>query len=319
MTNQNYDRIIVCGSVAYDEIMDFPKQFVNYFDPTKLHQINVSFVVNRLEKQLGGTGTNIAYNLSLLSSKSVKLLAAVGRDGNDFIRFLQTNTLDTDGIIIDESLYTATGKVITDIKDNQIWGFYYGALEKAKNIDFRKHITQKSLVIVSATHPEAFVYFQNSAIQLKLDYLYDPGMTLTWIKKNDLIDGIINCCWLVGNDYEITHILQFTGLKIAELIKKNIAVITTMGEKGVKYQDKDDNFFVQAFLVKEVLDPTGAGDAWRAGFIAAIVEGYEIKEALKQGNALASFVVEKYGTVNHKPTREEIKDRVSYLKTVISY
>ncbi|HLL60318.1 MAG TPA: hypothetical protein VK338_01250, partial [Candidatus Nitrosocosmicus sp.] len=135
MKERKYSNIIVTGSVAYDEILDFPKEFKDFFQPDKLHNINVSFVVDRLEKQLGGTATNIAYNLSILASLPIKLLAGLGKDNRDFITFFKENNIATEGILIDENLYTATGKVITDIKDNQIWGFYYGACAKGKDIE----------------------------------------------------------------------------------------------------------------------------------------------------------------------------------------
>ena len=119
----NYRNVYITGSIAYDTIMNFPNKFQDYFHSEKLHQINVSFVVNKLEKQLGGTATNIAYNAALiLNEKSkIKLLGSIGKDGKDFINFFKKNKADTSGIIVDKVLYTSAGSVITDTKNNQIW------------------------------------------------------------------------------------------------------------------------------------------------------------------------------------------------------
>ncbi|MDO8497637.1 MAG: PfkB family carbohydrate kinase [bacterium] len=308
--NHQYNSIIVTGSVAYDEIMDFPSQFVEYLQPDKLHQINVSFVVDRLEKQLGGTATNISYNLSLVTNKKIILLTSIGKDGKEFLRFFKSRKINTEGVLIDKKLYTATGKVITDIKDNQIWGFYYGASVKAKYIDVTKFNTHTSVMIISANHSEAFLHFQKEAISLHIPYLYDPGMGITWIKEKDLIEGILHSRWLVGNDYEISNICKKIKMTVADLVKKNIIVITTLGEKGVLYQEKNNKIEVPGYKVSKTVDPTGAGDAWRAGFLGSLADGRSIKESLAYANALASFAVEKYGTVNHRPTRKQIEQRV---------
>lgn len=186
MNTKRYTSIAGTGSVAFDEIMDFPGQFVEYFHPEKLHQINVSFVVNRLEKQLGGIATNISYNASLFTKKPVKILSSVGRDGQPFVDFYISRGIDVTGLLQDDELYTSTGKVITDRKDNQIWGFYYGALEKAKKIDWGKHIDKDTLVVVSPTHVDAFLGVQHHVIKHAIDYIYDPGMAITWIDEKDL-------------------------------------------------------------------------------------------------------------------------------------
>ena len=308
-----YSSVIVTGSVAFDEIMDFPGQFADHFHPEKLHQINVSFVVDRLNKQLGGIATNIAYNLSLTTKVPVKVLAAVGSDGRDFLNFFQKNGIETDGIIVDNDLFTATGKVMTDTRDNQIWAYYYGASAKGKNIDLKKYSDKKSLVIISAVHNDSFLHFQKQAIELHLPYLYDPGMSLTWISNKDLQQGIANCRWLVGNDYEIAQILKRIRKTINKLTDYGLQIITTLGERGVVYQSKNENCHVIGYKVQDVIDPTGAGDAWRGGFIAGIVNGLSTVDSLKLGNALASFAVEQYGTVNHRPTMKQIYERARML------
>jgi len=317
-----YSSVIVTGSVAYDEIMVFPGKFIDYFQPEKLHQINVSFVVDKLEKQLGGTGLNITYNIKHLTvNKKIVLLASVGKDSQPIMDFCGKNKIATGGILIDKELFTATGKVITDLKDNQIWGYYYGASANAGQLDLKKYADKNSLVIISANHPEGFLHFQSQAIESGLDYFYDPGMSLTWIKKEDLYEGVMNCKWLAGNDYEMGRIIKILEISYSLLEKKGINVITTLGEQGVEYYGKvgaNLNSPIQKIKISayktKVVDPTGAGDAWRGGFIAGIIDGKSIVESLKLGNVMASFAIEKYGTVNHQPTLAQINKRLSKLK-----
>jgi len=335
----NYKNVYITGSIAYDTIMNFPHEFQNYFHPEKLHQINVSFVVDKLEKQLGGTATNIAYNIKranveTLGRSNVFLLGSIGKDGKDFLNFFKKNKIDADGVIIDKKLYTSAGSVITDTKNNQIWGFYYGASEKIPYIDFKKLNKETDLLVISANHQNSFLYFQREAIKNKIPYFYDPGMTLTWIKDKDLKEGVMNCRYLVGNDYEIAMILKRAGKTIGQLADSGIRIITTMGGGGVEFEERLESSKVQkfksinfktlkpfnlktikipAFKVKKMVDPTGAGDAWRGGFIAGLLMGNSTKDCLKLGNVMASFAIEKYGTVNNRPTRKEIEERIKKI------
>ncbi|VVA44409.1 PfkB domain protein [Candidatus Roizmanbacteria bacterium] len=339
-----YKNVFVTGSIAYDTIMNFPNEFQDYFHSEKLHQINVSFVVNKLEKQLGGTATNIAYNAALiLNEKSkIKLLGSIGKDGKDFINFFKKNKADTSGIIVDKVLYTSAGSVITDTKNNQIWGFYYGAAEKIPYIDFKIINRETDLLVISANHKNSFLYFQSEAIKNKVLYFYDPGMTLTWITDKDLKEGVMNCRYLVGNDYEIAMITKRLKKTVKEIAKHGVNVITTLGEKGVEYYNgvipvktgnhgnfrldslrslpstpigggNDNILLIPGFKVAKMVDPTGAGDAWRGGFVAGLLMNHSIKDCLKLGNVMASFAIEKYGTVNHKPSKKEIEKRIKQL------
>lgn len=309
-----FTSIAVSGSIAFDEIMNFPKKFKDHFHRDKLHQINISFVVDRLEKNFGGTATNIAYNASKISKKKVSVLGAMGKDHNAITSFFNKHNIDFSGSIIDLNLYTSTGKVITDICDNQIWGYYYGAGIKGNKIQFSKYANKKTFFIISANHEKAFLHVQKYCIKNKRSYLYDPGMSLTFITNDDLAAGIKSSLYCVGNDYEIAQIEKRLGVKILDIMAENSGLITTLGAKGVKYESRSQEFIVQAYKSKSIKDPTGAGDAWRGGFIASLLDGRTIYESLKYGNALASFAIEKYGTVNHNPEMSDIAKRVKVIK-----
>jgi adenosine kinase len=311
-TLQNYTSIIVTGSIAYDDIMNFPGHFKDHFHPEKLHQINISFVVDEFVKHIGGTATNISYNIKQMTDKDVYVCGGIGRDHQQITDFYKKNNINTEGLFIDDKLFTATGKVITDQTDNQIWGYYYGACAKGDKVDFSK-LPKKSFGVVSANHPKAYFHAQNYFIKHNIPYLYDPGMALTFIKDNELLEGINHAMFLVGNDYEIAQIMRRLNKSVHDFIEKGIAVITTLGAEGVLYQDKEKELVIKSFPVKKIVDPTGAGDAWRGGFIGSLVEGREIEESLKVANALASFAVETAGTVNHVVSKKEVLERAKGL------
>jgi adenosine kinase len=311
---KKYTNILVTGSMGYDTIMDFPSRFKEHLLPEKLHQINVSFVVNRMERQLGGTATNIAHSLALYKKNKVKLLASVGKDGDLLLEYMKHNGIDVSGVLVDKTIFSANGTVITDQDDNQIWGFYYGACEAAKDINLDDYAGKDSLLIISANHPKAFMNFQKQAIKSKIDYMYDPGMTLSWNTAEDLSEGVYNCKWLVGNDYEIARICKILNTSVKKIVKKGIRVITTLGGEGVRYQDDKMEYFVPAIKVEKMIDPTGAGDAWRAGFVTGVVQQLSIEESLRLGNATASYAVEMYGTANHNPSETALQKRADSLK-----
>ncbi len=310
---KTYSNIIVTGSIARDEIMDFPDEFKNHFRPDKLHQINVSFVVDKLTRQLGGTATNIAYGIAYLGIKNVRIVGAVGRDHDDFFSFFKKHGIHTDGIRVSKDLYTSAGKVMTDKADNQIWSFYYGAAEEGKLINPSEYIAHDSLVVISANHRDSFLHFQNHVVEKNIDYLYDPGMALTWIEPDDLKNGMLNARWVVGNDYEVAKFFDITNMQKNELFDNNVALITTLGGEGVLYEDGNTTIRVSGIKLENPVDPTGAGDAWRAGFVSSIMKESSVKESLITANAFASFAVETYGTVNHAPTHDALQQRINIL------
>ncbi len=311
---KKYTNVLVTGSMGYDTIMNFPSCFKDHLLPEKLHQINVSFVVNGMERQFGGTATNIAYNFALFGGNNVKLLASVGKDGDLLLDYMKMKGVDISGVLVDKKIFSANGTVITDLDDNQIWGFFYGACELAKQINLDKYVDEGSILVISANHPDAFMNFQKQAIKKKIDYLYDPGMTLAWNNSKDLTEGVMHCKWLVGNDYEIARICKLLNMEVKDIIKKGIKVITTLGGEGVRYEDDKMEYYVPAVSSKKLVDPTGAGDAWRAGFLTGVMRELSIEESLRLGNAVASYAVGIVGTANHNPSEAAIQKRADELK-----
>ena len=313
MNQHTYNSVMVTGSIAYDEIMDFPGFFKDHFHPEKLHQINVSFVVDKLAKHLGGTATNIAFNASISTQSKVSVLSAMGKDHADITQMFDQKMIDYSGSIIDNELYTSTGKVITDKNNNQIWGYYYGAGIRGKDIDFKKYAEGNPIFVISANHADAFLHVQNFCIENKIPYLYDPGMSLTFISDTDLEEGIRSARFVVGNDYEIAQIERRLKISILNIIPNGAGLITTLGSKGIHFQSDTLDCAIGGYPIKSIIDPTGAGDAWRGGFVGGLLEGLALEESLKRGNALASFAIEHVGTINHSPSREDIQKRAQSL------
>jgi adenosine kinase len=262
-------------------------------------------------------------------------VGVVGKDGGELIEFFKKNSIDTSYVLEDNKLYTATGKVITDMNDNQIWGFYYGAcaIDPMKNSRLWTLDSKQDFWILSATHEKPFTSTLRHVIKNKLPYLFDPGMALTWIRDDLLKKGVMNAQYVIGNDYEIAMIEKRLGMKVDDLNKAGISVIITLGADGVRFNPTkksssysldsrlrgNDNtstgkqIIVKAVRLRKVVDPTGAGDAWRGGFVGALMAGKPMRECLVMGNVMASFAVESVGTVEYKANALEITKRIRTL------
>ncbi len=313
-----FNSLYITGSLAWDVIMNFPGEFKDHFHPEKLHNINISFAVNTLERRVGGTATDITYSaahvLNLFKFKvPVSIFGAIGKDGDEHLKLLRKLGVNVNNVLKDKKLYSATGSVITDKTDNQIWGFHYGASENAKNCTLPvANKTVRPLLVISANHPKGFLHFQSEAIKKHIPYLYDFGMSLTFISNEDLHRGVLNSWGVVGNDYEISMLCKRLGLTVTDILKENKIVITTLGAEGVWYQYKNEKVQLTSFKTN-LIDPTGAGDAWRGAFCAGLTMGYEVKHALALGNAVASFCIEHNGCISYTLKKKDLDIRVKSI------
>lgn len=317
-------KIIVTGSLAFDLIMNFPGKFGDHILPEKIHEINLSFLVEKLQKQYGGTAGNIAYNLALLGLRPT-VLATAGYDFAEYKSELEKVGVDTSMIDIIEAEPTASAFIFTDMVDNQITGFYPGAMRASAQFpisNFKFQIGQTPFVVISPNEPKAMNNHVNNCLKLNLPYMFDPGMQLPRLSDKDLKLGIEGAKIVIGNDYEISLIesrLRFRlGLRSrsyfgggGESIGQTISQIwiTTLGDKGSIVEADGKTYKIPVAKAKKVLDPTGAGDAYRAGFLAGFLRGLPLKTCGKMGSIAAVYTVEKYGTTTHKFTVEEFKNR----------
>lgn len=299
-------RILVSGSLAYDRIMDFPGLFKDHFLQDKLHNINVSFGVEGVEQNFGGCAGNIAYNLSLLGQEPT-IISTAGSDFSTYKAYLEKIGIATSQIHIDGNDFTSAAYILTDKADNQIAAFSFGAgKKKYEPLPDTKGVACAILGAGSLDDLRALpAYYREKG----LSYFYDPAQEIPLLSADELKDGIEGAAGVFGNDYEFGLITEKTGWDEKTIAQKAGMAVITYGEKGSRVATKDGETKVEAAPIKEVVDPTGAGDAFRAGFIAAHLAGQQPKVCAQAGSIAAAYAVEHYGTQNHTFTLEEFKKR----------
>jgi adenosine kinase len=303
-TKNNMNPILVSGSLAYDRIMKFPGKFREHFHADKMHVLSVSFVVNTLEESFGGTAGNIAYNLALLREKPI-IVSAVGGDFQKYREHLQKLGIDTNAMQLEIRIPTAVGHVITDDEDNQIAAFYAGAMARP----YVQPIPEAALAIVAAGNALDMVELAQKIHKRGTPFFYDPGQQVALLSGEELRSGMDGAEVLFGNDYEISMLLKKTGWNAKELLQHVGAVVMTLGAGGSQITTADKEFKVAPVKAIDVLDPTGAGDAYRAGFAAAWLKKMPLETCAKVGSAVAVYAVESYGTQNHVFMMQSLKDR----------
>lgn len=300
---------LITGSLAFDYIMDFPQTFEENILPEKLKTLSVSFLVQNYSQNFGGVAGNIAYNMALLKQKSIILASAGKKDFLSYNRHLEKAGAQTDFINQVNNEFTANMFMITDKNNCQIAGFYPGAMSQDPNLNI-KNINEKiNLLVVAPTMPKAMDNFVGQAKKLGIPYLYDPAQQIPRISDEELKSGVIGAEILIGNDYELALIIKKTDLTKNEILKKVKVLITTLGDKGSLIETAKEKINTGIVKVNKVIDPTGAGDAYIAGFLAGHINNLPLKTCGQMGATLSSFAIEKYGTQNHKFTIDQFKNR----------
>lgn len=301
-------RILISGSLAYDRIMDFDGFFKDHILPDKIHILNVSFFVKKFSQSFGGTAGNIAYTLSLLNEEAV-ILATYGHDFAEYARWCRKN-----GMIIAygkkiNDLPTASVYIITDKNDNQIAGFFAGAMKHSNGLPPKKLLNKESLAIISPGNPDDMKKYPKVFRRTGTRYIYDPGQQIPVLSKGNLINGLRGAMALISNDYELSLILKKIGLTIKKLLAFNKFVVTTKGKKGSIITTSSQKYIIPSAKPKNESDPTGAGDAYRAGFIKGLAMGYPLPKAGRLAALVSVYTVEKYGTQTHYFTWKDLKQR----------
>lgn len=300
--------ILVSGSLAYDRIMDFPGRFSDHILPDKIHILNVCFTVNGLTEKFGGTAGNIAYTLALLGEKPL-ILSSAGKDFDAYANWLMTHGLSLDGIRRVQEVFTAGAYITTDRSDNQITGFNPGAMAYPCGMDVGKIEGKIGVAIVSPGNPEDMSGLCRRYRELSIPYICDPGQQIPILPPGELVEMITGSAALMSNDYELEMIQKATGLTQKDLLKRTGALITTLAEKGSLVVDNKGITEIPAVAPAVVRDPTGAGDAFRSGFIFGFVRNKCLSDCARIGAVAASFSVEKVGTQEHRFSFTEFKDR----------
>ena len=298
--------IYINGSMAYDRIMNFPGSFSDSILPDKIHIMNVSFMIERLDEKLGGCAGNIAYSLAVLGQKSV-IVSAVGRDFERYESSLKSLGLPLEGISRREDELTPGAYIITDQNNNQITAFNPGAMRHPAGYAFDS-LGAGDIVVVSPGNLEDMQTIPRVCKQKGAKCIYDPGQQLPVLTGENLVEAITGSYMLICNDYEFELICKKTGKTPEEIAGMTENIIVTLGEKGSRVQSGGKTETVSAVTPKEILDPTGAGDAYRSGLLKGLALGLSVLESARIGSTTASFCVECHGT-QASFTAEDCKKR----------
>lgn len=300
--------IFISGSMAYDRIMDFPGRFSDHILPDKIHILNVCFTLNGMVEKFGGTAGNIAYSLSLLREKPI-ILATIGRDYITYFERLRENGISVNRIRVIENEFTASAYITTDRADNQITGFNPGAMKHPSEYDFNSIDPDKTLVIIAPGNLQDMKGYARICREKGIRHICDPGQSLTLWDAASLKEWIDGSTILISNDYELEMIMNITGLGKNSLLGMTKTLITTLGDKGSVISTSGPDIRIPAAKAAAVVDPTGAGDAYRAGLVKGLAEGKDIEISAKMGAVAAAYAIEKYGTQEHRYTYEEFVGR----------
>jgi adenosine kinase len=285
--------IVVTGSVAFDYIMSFPGRFADHILPDKLDRISLSFLVDDMTKVYGGCGPNIAYSLALLGERPV-LLASAGQDGVEYRDWLSRNGIDTSLLQICEDCFTASFFVSTDRDQNQIATFYSGAMSRASELSLRD-VQDAEVVIISPNDPEAMRKYAGECRELGIPYVYDPSQQVARVEGEELLNSLTGAHILIVNDYEYSVLQKKSGLGEKELLDRVETIVVTLGEEGSRIATRHEETLVPVARPHAVLEPTGVGDAYRAGLLVGLVRGFPWPVTGRIAALAAAYVIEHPG------------------------
>jgi adenosine kinase len=301
--------IFISGSLAYDRIMNFPESFSDHILPDKIHSLNVCFQVDGVTENYGGTAGNIAYALKLMGKNST-ITATIGSDHHKYFEWLDKHSISKEGIKVIPEELTAGAYITTDKSNNQITGFNPGAMKYSSNLDFDALDPEETLLLVSPGNLLDMIGYPKLCKEKGIAYIFDPGQALPVLQAQDLLDVISGCRLLIVNDYEFNLIMDKTGLTKDALLALPETTIVTLGEAGSELHGPSGKVAIPSFKAARVVDPTGAGDAYRGGLLSGLLDGCELEASAMVGSVCASFAVECNGTQVYSFTQEEFAGRM---------
>jgi adenosine kinase len=298
---------LICGSIAYDTIMVFHDRFKNHILPDKLHILNVAFLVPDMRREFGGCAGNIAFSLKLLGGNPM-IMATVGDDHAPYT--LRLDKLGLTRLHVREvaGAYTAQAFITTDLDDNQITAFHPGAMNHSQlnNVGDAKDL---SLGIVAPDGRDGMLQHAREFNEAGVPFIFDPGQGLPMFNGEELLDFIRRADYVTVNDYEAQMLQERTGKKLEELAKLVKALIVTLGAQGSMIYAGGQQIEIPCVKPQEVVDPTGCGDAFRAGLLYGIASGYDWPVTGRLASLLGSIKIASRGGQNHGFTRAEVADR----------
>ena len=292
-------RIVLTGSIAYDYLMTFPGRFADHILPERLERLSLSFLVDTLVRRRGGIAANIAYTLALLGERPA-VMGTVGEDFGDYRAWLETQGVDTRPIRAVPGLFTASFFVNTDRTNAQIASFYAGAMAHAGELRLADLPERPELVVISANDPQAMQAYGREARALGIPFFYDPSQQVVRLDGPALREGIEGAAGLFVNDYEFGLIEQKTGLDREAAAGRVGLLVITRGAEGADLARGAERVSVPAVVPGRIDDPTGVGDAFRAGFIKGHLHGLSLERCGQMGALAAAYCLEHSGTQGHR-------------------
>ncbi len=292
--------ILVSGSLAFDSISTFPGKFSEQILPTQLHILNVSFLIPTLRREFGGCAGNIAYGLAQLGARPI-VAAAVGDDGHDYVARLKSLGVDASIVLVDPQSRTAQAFIITDQDNNQITAFHPGAMEQSHRIALPNHGADLTLGIVGPDGREAMITRARQLHDAKVPFVFDPGQGLPMFDGEALKHFISQATWIAVNDYEGKMLCDRVGLSLEALSKQPHiqGVVMTLGAQGCEVWQQGQCTTIAGIKVPAIVDPTGCGDAFRAGLLYGIDKGWTLARACALGNQLGAIKIGHRGGQSH--------------------
>ncbi len=306
--------VAVTGSIANDYLMTFPGRFAELIVPEQIGRLSLSFLVDELEVRRGGVAANICFGMAQLGLRPV-LVGAVGHDFADYRAWLERHGVDTASVHVSELKHTARFLCTTDSDQSQIASFYAGAMEEARQIELApvaSRLGRVDLVVVSPNDPAAMVHHTEEARRAGIPFVADPSQQLARMSGDQIRALVEGAAYLVTNDYERALLEAKTGWTQADVLARVDVCVMTLGGRGCMIERVgEEDIAVAAVPPTEVLDPTGVGDAFRAGFIAGRLRGLTLERAAQLGCALATLVLESVGTQEYTVEAESFLDRIA--------
>ena len=303
-------QVVVTGSLAFDQIMVFPGSFKDHILPEKLHVINISFLVSEMRRQLGGCAGNIAYSLALLGH-SARVVASAGSDFGDYSAWLLKHGVDLGGIQICDDVTTASCFITTDQTDNQITGFFPGAMSRARDLSLKERAGERAgVAVIAPDDPDAMIRHCKEARESGLPFIFDPSFQVTAMDGEPLAAAAQGASMLVVNDYEFAVFGKKTGKTDAAIFDLVDMAVVTLGAEGSKILlPEQDEILIPPAQISEFVDPTGAGDSYRSGFVAGLRRGFDLETCGRMGSVASAYVVEQNGPQSHGYTPQDFSER----------
>jgi adenosine kinase len=297
-------RTLVCGSLALDTIMVFPDRFARHILPDEVHVLSVSFQIGEMRREWGGCAGNIAYNLKALGGEPV-VMATVGDDGGAYVERLKRQAVGAEGVRVIPGTYTAQAFIITDLDDNQITAFHPGAM----NESHRNRVSDVADIALGIVAPDGREGMRSHVLEFaaaKIPFVFDPGQGLPLFSGAELIEMIDCADYLAVNDYEGRLLAERTGLSLDAMAARVEALIITLGGEGSRIYAGGSVIEIPPVKATQVVDPTGCGDAYRAGLLYGIGQRWDWERTGRLASLLGALKIASRGGQNHVLSREAI-------------